>query len=380
MKQLKLFVAILFCIGLTVSCGKAVKIEKNYPVLHVDLNKAPSPLSEIFDRIELIPLETNDLSLIKSISKLKYSDGKFYILDEAQFILFIFDEHGKYLNRIAKRGQGPGEYTLIYDFLVNKDREQIEMLSPYKFIYCYDFDGKFIKKLDLRSLRQQGSTSKIQNLDSEYYAIWSQPEDNQDGILIVSQETGKLLNSFWQDLFIINSWAGTVFYNYNNEIYFSLSLYNIVYKVTKDGLVPAYEWDFGNKTMDITKYNISTGMYNYNQDIENLLKKLEDGTIPYSYACRFQNAQYYYAMLNIERKISKHIFYNKNNNKSYWYEYPITQFFLLYFSDEFIIGRSNSDMHKHLLESNLLDETSKQKLESYKEDDNPFLVKYYFKE
>jgi hypothetical protein len=336
-------------------------------------------MDKLFDKIEIIPLETTEESLIRAIYKYDYMDGKHYILDETQSILFIFDDEGNYQNRIAKKGQGPGEYTLIYDFTLNPKKRQIEMLSPFKFIYCYDFAGNFIKKFDLISSIKPPNIKKMKILDDENYVLWSSPEDNEDAIRIISQETGEVRNSFWQDIFIINSWtANNVFYQYDNACYFSFELYNKVYKVTKDGFKVAYEWDFGDKTLDISKYKISTGMYNYNKDAENLIERIKSGEVPYSYLRHFHNKQYYYTELNIKGTTAKHVFYNKKTGKSYLHECAIRDFIPLYFSDAFIIGRLDSDVKDKLLDNPLLDEANRQKLLFAKEDDNPFLAKYYF--
>ena len=366
------------------SCRKDVNVKcKDCLILHASLEEKKVPLEKLFNKIELIPLETTDRSLIAYIDRYNYLNGKHYILDKKQVILFIFDEKGQYLNRIAKKGQGPGEYTLIYDFSVNLKKEQIEMLSPYGFIFCYDFNGNFIKKFDLTFLKSHAFHS-MEILDDENYILWSTPEDNEDGIRIVSQETGKVVNSFWQDLFIINSWASNTFYTYNNDTYFSLSLYNTVYKVTKEGIEDAYEWHFGDKTVDISKHNISTGMYNANADYETLMQKLENNEILYDFRFHFQNSQYYYAQIRFggtPKGKWKSLFYNKKTKENFLFENIIEGLRLmpLYFSDEYIIDILRYKDKEKLLNCTLLDESNKKKLLDFKEDDNPYLIKYYFR-
>jgi len=365
------------------SCQKEVKSKcKDCMILHASLDEETISLERFFDKIELIPLETTDNSLIRSIEKYVFFDGKHYILDRTQSILFIFDKEGFFLNRIDKKGQGPGEYSLIYDFSVNPKKEQIEMLSPYRYIYCYDFDGNFIKKYDLTFLEAQN----IQNmniLDDKNYIVWSCNPDNQDGISIISQETGEQVNSFWQDHSIFNVWTSNVFYTFEDETYFCLRLYNTVYKVTKGGMEAIYEWNFGNKTMDISRYDLAHGLINHNRDRDNMIKLLEDKIIPYEISRHAQNKRYYYIELLIGRKNAKHVFYDKVTGKSTY----IDEYFsegvrfrrMLFFTDEFIINMLDYNSKEKLLECPLLDEANKKKLLSFKWDDNPFLIKYYFK-
>ncbi|MDR1339069.1 MAG: 6-bladed beta-propeller [Prevotellaceae bacterium] len=362
------------------SCRKKINEEQDHPVLYASLDEKKISMEKLFDKIEIIPLETTDQSLIRSISQYNYWDGKHYILDASQYILFIFDDDGHYIDRIARVGQGPGEYKYIYDFVLNPDNGQIEMLSPFKYIYCYDFSGNFIKRHDLTYL-PQASIQRFEVLDDQNYIVWTSPEDGQDAICIISREDGKTVNSFWQDLFIINVWGGDVFHACNQETYFALPLYNRVYKATKDGYEIAYEWNFGNKTMDITKYKISTGMYNINKDSENLREKFKNREISYLIRYNFQNSRYCYAMLLYEMITRKHLFYDRETGESYFFERPVedVKLYPIYFSDTFMIGTSFDDDKNNLLNCALLDETGKKKLQSLKEDDNPYIIKYYFK-
>ncbi|GHT51970.1 hypothetical protein FACS189440_21530 [Bacteroidia bacterium] len=350
-------------------------------ILNASLDEESIPLERLFDKIELICLETTDNSLIRNYVKYDFLDNKHYILDDSQSILFIFDDKGNYIDRIARIGQGPGEYTLICDFSLNLKKEQIEMLSPYRFIYCYDFNGNFIKKYDLNFLHLP-SLQRLKVLDDENYVLWSVPEDKLDGICVISQETGEILNSYWQDIFIINMWSSNVFYSYNNKTYFSLALYNTVYEVTKEKVVAEYEWNFGNKTMNINQHKISTGMYNYQNDSKNLAEKIKNRIIQYEFIRNYQNKQYYYAQLRFEMKYHKHLFFDKNTSETFFFESPLEGIRfnpILYFSDEFMIGILNYKEKDKLRDCPLIDETNKQKLLSYKEEDNPFLIKYYFK-
>jgi hypothetical protein len=59
----------------------------------------------------IIPLETTDDCLIAHIDKIEIKNGYIYIMDQKAQSMYIFDMNGKYLNKIHKRGQGPGEYT-----------------------------------------------------------------------------------------------------------------------------------------------------------------------------------------------------------------------------------------------------------------------------
>ena len=66
-------------ISLLFSCDQQDKTPKDYPVLQVSLDETQTSLSDLFEKIELIPLETNNESLIKRIVKIKHHQDYFYV-------------------------------------------------------------------------------------------------------------------------------------------------------------------------------------------------------------------------------------------------------------------------------------------------------------
>ena len=93
-------------------------------VLHVDLVERPVPTEELFSKISVIPLETNDSSFLVRPVKVIIKDNGYYIVDEGVPAVFSFDEEGHLLHKIGKKGQGPGEYREIYDAVI-KEKENV---------------------------------------------------------------------------------------------------------------------------------------------------------------------------------------------------------------------------------------------------------------
>ena len=63
---------------------------EDYRVLKVTLEETKTSLFDIFEKIEIVPLETNNESLIKQISKVRHYANYFYVLDNTQGALFFF--------------------------------------------------------------------------------------------------------------------------------------------------------------------------------------------------------------------------------------------------------------------------------------------------
>ena len=85
---------------------------------------AELPFSAFVDTIELIPLETTEDNLIGEITRVIFNDGKYYIRSTNGMQnpkLFVFNENGKYIQKISKQGVGPGEYLDFEDFTIAND-------------------------------------------------------------------------------------------------------------------------------------------------------------------------------------------------------------------------------------------------------------------
>ena len=74
---------------------------------------------------------------------------KYYILDRhLQKALFVFDEEGKFRNRIGRRGRGPGEFIEPTDFIVSDSTVTVFDMFGHKLLY-YNPDGTFIRSVRL---------------------------------------------------------------------------------------------------------------------------------------------------------------------------------------------------------------------------------------
>lgn len=83
--------------------------ERTVAPYQIDLEQSESSWPQPVE-IKLIPLETNDFSLINAIDKLIYHQGTYYVFDRMGKKILLFDGQGNYLRSIAKLGQGLGEY------------------------------------------------------------------------------------------------------------------------------------------------------------------------------------------------------------------------------------------------------------------------------
>lgn len=98
---------------------------KNPQIETIDLNgqleskTSEHTLSEAIETLDLVPLEMTKSSLISDIKNIIITTKYIFILDN-KIGICRFDRTGKYLNKIGKRGEGPGEYQYIESIQVDK--------------------------------------------------------------------------------------------------------------------------------------------------------------------------------------------------------------------------------------------------------------------
>lgn len=141
MNKVLLLLLVIFC----VSCTQK-KQSGGVETLTVDLTENNLSVHDLFSKIELIPLATNDSFFIKDIEKVTIVGDSIYIFDWGRSTLFVFGSDGHFIKQIGKRENGPEDHIMVYDAFVENN---ITLLSPMGYIYNYDLKGRFINKQKL---------------------------------------------------------------------------------------------------------------------------------------------------------------------------------------------------------------------------------------
>jgi len=100
-------------------------------VLYLNPNEADQSLhlSTFVDSISYIPLETSDESMMVRVSEIIIKDKFIYAVDMEQKVVFIFDKKGKFVSKLARRGEGPDEYLWMQQVLVDDEESYIEIFD-----------------------------------------------------------------------------------------------------------------------------------------------------------------------------------------------------------------------------------------------------------
>ena len=353
--------------------------ENEIPTLSVDLHSPAVSLEDLFSKVEIIPLETSDSCLLVSIDKIVNVDGLLYIFDGRRPALYVFDEKGAFVRQISRWGDGPGDHLLISDFIVDKKQQTIGLLSPNGYMGMYDLYGRFIRQ-DVLPVKP--NYYAIAQFDTDRWVFWSCVREDEDGITIVGKDSLNTVSGFWRNDRILDMGSLNPFYEYNDNVYFTTAYQNIVYKLTEKGVHPVYCWDFGKDGIDdemLQKYLL---IENEGKRNDELIKDLSDGTLPFCMKFHRENDLYYYVSLQkglgtANKNIN--VFYRKQDGSTFVFERLAEKLSInpLLFAEDYIVSKLNFDDYTYLRP--FLSEQDYSKLLLREEDDNPCLVKYYFK-
>jgi hypothetical protein len=369
---------------LSYSCGQKTTGKKGQSdiaptIIKVDDFNLPEQVSinDYFKSIELIPLETNTDLLIGRFKKILFHEGKYFILDQQQHIVFVFDEQGKFIFKIAKKGQGPDEYSFLTDISINSSGN-LELLCAMKgFIYEYDLLGNFIKKTHVSSDYLPTMHGLI-SLDEDTRVFNSMFHPFK--IIYFDIKDKKILHEDFEEdssLGIIGS--QNVFYKYNNDYYYYRSICRDVYKVGKNELELAYTWDLGQYNRNHKDIHLSEKAQ---KDPTQFFKECEE-QILYQFSHIAENDRYLMAfVVNMTTHKALNLIYDKSSKECRDIEKfsegvsPIQPEIV---TNEYVLGLLPPSAIKQLLNESILDEANKKIYNELNSDGNPVIVKYYFK-
>lgn len=145
------FIYVLFLLLLCSACHKKQMLSPLLPActLDLDLLKADTALRDIIERVDMLPLEMTDASVMFGVDKMVLKNNLIYLGDFRSGKVVIYDTKGKIKSVISRKGNGPEEYLEMKSFAV--DNHYVYVIDNYRHkLNCYDCEtGEF---RDSRSL------------------------------------------------------------------------------------------------------------------------------------------------------------------------------------------------------------------------------------
>lgn len=266
--------ATLFSAILLSGCGNVQKQEQakeetaeaiapQYPI-HIPFEKGVDierevKLSDIAKSVDYIRLETTDHSLISRLLLTNIiRTSKYIILPEFRS-LFQFTLDGKFVRKIGRVGQGPGEFTYVHYVDVDEKQGLVYLYSSDGRMNVYNLEtGKYIHSPKL-SYRNSVGAFNVYN-DSTLLFYYGNYSGKQDIKLCFSTLENKVLKTYSrQDLFEVKSGASysigstlnNNLYKFNGHICFKEYENDTVYTVTPNALEKRYILDLGKYSIPL---------------------------------------------------------------------------------------------------------------------------------
>ncbi len=200
-------------------------------------------LSDVFSDVRVIQLESTQESLLSTIGRVKYYNGRYYVMDRGSAI-FCFDNNGEFIYKIAAQGKGPGEYTYISAFTIDRFNNQIIIGDPAtQRILIFDMAGNFIAdhRIEMDEIM---SYNRLFAINDTVLLIHS---FNHYQLVFYSLNEEKVIHTDYPILHDSGSFSPWLnVYQSGERTYVLPNLGQDVMDVTEINPVKHFTWDFGD--------------------------------------------------------------------------------------------------------------------------------------
>lgn len=224
--------------------------------LRIDPSSARgAAVSQIFDEVKFIPLETTKESLFGAISQLGVTDENFIIHDYDTKAVLIFNKLGKYIAKIneSKIEKDPDDKNSqnFWGFQLKTENNQtyIQIYAGKKILY-FDLKGQLYKKIQGNSPEAfYGNGMKFSNgIDVRQYYVDKKDKDAKDSTfydigLVKDKKKVAVYFQFHPDSAKNDeNWGSSRFYNYGvpDELFYTRGYEYNIYRLTPEKLSLAY--------------------------------------------------------------------------------------------------------------------------------------------
>ena len=374
--------AFIFALLLLWSCGTPDEAFHN--PIRVDLDERHDvSIFDIFERVEIIPLETTDESIFRFVDKLIYHEGIFYILDFLGDKILAFDSTGKFLFKIDDRGQGPEQYLNISDFEIDRQANKLLVLDSHRReLIEYDLNGNFLRRISLPTI-MGGTYQSLRYLGNGIIAFWTFDDGNR--LKFYDRNSNSIFQEHFPreersmfDHFHIEAFP------YANRVMRGAVTDNRVFEIFPDGTYSvAYTWDFGrlNHHATIARRFPAGQRLSHEEMIAFMYRVRNSEIVNYLFIRAGGNQRYKYTVV-VRRDRVVSILHKISEKKTFVFEETTegALFAPIYWSDEFVIGRGPfADSFLNTIPNAILDERNLEIKRNIDEFDNPTLIKYWFR-
>lgn len=358
-------------------------------VIPIEVHKATQNPSSFLEKIELVPLETNDSSLLHRCSKVIYDKGMdLYAIYTREQVVYTFSGDGKYIDNSKRmEGQGPDNYSMVLDISFNPYLKGIDMLNPYGTIYTYTPTFELLAR---RKFEPEFLIQKMMALDVNNYIFNHSDLVVDQEVLFANLDTQEAVNANYVGTISGNNMGDDCFFHVDENLYFvpfgvNYYIYQIDAKEKK--LNPIIYLDFGKSEVKEDglpgrgrgkrtntgeeRRNIIdelTERYQFLKKSDYILPKIKLINNDYIYIYLVRNDQVY----------GSHFIYNRRKKEGFLLKEgkPFIMYPCFSIVDNALLTICEPDIVSRVVDRNLMSPEEIQKMEQLNEEDNPVIVKY----
>ncbi len=246
----------LFILMILTGCSsnEKPKISSQKPkTIHLKNTTTKVSLNDFVKSITVLKLQT-DIN-IAEIHKVMVFNETFYVLDKKTSQLLVFNKDGKFIRKIGSRGHGPGEYTRLTDFTIDKKNNELFLFSSWDSkILKYNIKGKFIS--DFKIKNYPDSFILTPSGDFIFYTAFN--NENLYSVVYTNKKGKPLKHTFPfpKGTMIVSAGYTGGLHQQGKTNYFTEMTSSLIYKID-DVITPKYQFDFGSSTWSEDKrFNI----------------------------------------------------------------------------------------------------------------------------
>lgn len=387
----RIYVIILLLIIYACSSDKQ-SIADGVERIPVEVNKVSSDASLFIEKMEIVPLETKDSSLIHKYNRFMYDkEMDIFAIYTREQTIFTFSGDGHFISNSSKvHGQGPEEYYMVIDMKFNPYIKGIDLLNPYGTIYTYSPTFEFLSK---RTIKPEFPIDYLMALSPDDYIftypfLWTDQE-----VLFANLNTKEMNKASYTGTISGNNMGQECFYRMGNDFYFipqGLNYYFYKIDTIEKKLVPIMYLDFGDSEVkEVGLPGRATGK-RVDKD-EERLQIVKDAQERYRFLkksnrfiplMKFFNDDYVYVYFDWNHVgLGGSFIYNRKTKESFLVKDSKPFFMPPCFAivDNILLCICPPYKVSEVVDRRFMSSEQINKMEQLKEDDNPVIVKYYLK-
>lgn len=216
----------------------------------IDLDKTDEvSIFDLVDSISVVQLETTKESLLKGAYILSHKN-RYYAFDRDQQVVICFDNNGKFLFKLNKKGRGVGEYNYVSSFQIDPYNDYLLLDAPWGVMYSYDLDGNFISKTIMST--EARAYDKVFAADKDRLLYFT--FNYKFNAFYYSRSSKQILEWFLPYNEEINEYFHGIPYSHNDTIFFYKDgVNNEILNLTDPQRKVSHKLDFGINNYNITQ-------------------------------------------------------------------------------------------------------------------------------